>query len=144
MICKCKGSKWITLCVTCVGDLQGRSTSNGKFCNVFKCLLTLLCIINTRCCLKWPTYQCSHYTVFLFLCYTVSGETPEQRLENVLTTMNQQRTAKYGGMTSWQFQAAQEKRKQLWKKRKLVTHTCYVGILYVYWSLLLTCVYRFI
>lgn len=44
------------------------------------------------------------------------GETPEQRLENALTTMNQ-RQAKYGGMTTLQFQAVQEKRKQLWKKK---------------------------
>ena len=53
----------------------------------------------------------------MYVCvYVVPGETPEQRLENALTTMNQ-RQARYGGMTALQFQAVQEKRKQLWKKK---------------------------
>ena len=59
---------------------------------------------------------------YSYVCYTVSGETPEQRLENALTTMNQQRTVKYGGMTPQQFQAVQEKRKQLWKKKVSHSH----------------------
>ena len=52
----------------------------------------------------------------------VPGDTPEQKLENALTTMNQ-RQAKYGGMTALQFQAVQEKRKQLWKKKVKRIHT---------------------
>ena len=80
-----------------------------------------------------PTFLYSYRTIVIhFMCtyvYVVPGETPEQKLENALTTMNQ-RQAKYGGMTALQFQAVQEKRKQLWKKKV----NCYYAHMYVVWS----------
>jgi len=51
------------------------------------------------------------------VCCAVPGVTPEQRLENALSSMQQHRPVRPGGMSLQQFQAVQEKRKQLWKKK---------------------------
>ena len=66
----------------------------------------------------------SSHLVLLYLPtpYAAPGETPEQRLENALSSVNQ-RQARYGGMTTQQFQAVQEKRKQLWKKKVSCEHS---------------------
>ena len=72
----------------------------------------------------WTGHNCYYNKpcnlLFNEILYAAPGETPEQRLENALSSVNQ-RQARYGGMTSQQFQAIQEKRKQLWKK-KVSTH----------------------
>ena len=59
--------------------------------------------------------------LYIHTLYTAPGETPEQRLENALSSVNQQQS-RCGGMTAQQFQAVEEKRKQLWKKKVSCEH----------------------
>ena len=58
----------------------------------------------------------------------VPGATPEQRLENALSSMQQHRPVRPGGMSLQQFQAVQEKRKQLWKKKVSTTEYYFTNL----------------
>lgn len=62
------------------------------------------------------------------ICCAVPGATPEQRLENALSSMQQHRPVRPGGMSLQQFQAVQEKRKQLWKKKVSTMEYYFTGL----------------